>query len=112
MIILSVPSRTDTLVLQTYAYGRGLGPMSNHVCGKKGKEILFAFFSRHLRGVEKYYSTTEWEALALVTALNLSYLDVHSRLLLTTNMSLMSSRVLNNTLQGLAWKLPIFLFCD
>lgn len=111
--ILCVPSPTDNLVLHTDASGRGVGAVLS--VDRDGQEIPCAFFSRQLRGAERRYSTTEWEALAVVAAVShfepilfrrpFKIVTDHKPLV-----SLMSSRVLNKRLQGWALKLQHFDF--
>ena len=66
--VLCVLSSADSLMLHTDASGLGVGAVLSAL--REGKEVLTAFFSRQLRGAEKNYSTTEWEALAIVAAVN------------------------------------------
>ena len=111
--ILCVPSRTDTFILHTDASGLGVGAVLS--IQRKGKEIPTAFFSRQLRDAERNYSTTEWEALAIVTAIH-HFLPLlyGNRFTVVTDhkplTSLMTSRTLNKRLHGWALKLAEFDF--
>ena len=66
--VLCVPSSADTLTLHTDTSDLGVDAVL--LALREGKEVPTAFFSRQLRGAEKNYSTTEWEALAIVAAVN------------------------------------------
>ena len=111
--ILCVPSHTDTFILHTDASSLGVGEVLS--IQQKGKEIPTAFFSRQLRGAERNYSTTEWEALAIVTAIH-HFLPLlyGNRFTVVTDhkplTSLMTSRTLNKRLHGWALKLAEFDF--
>ena len=66
-VVLNVPSVGENFVLYTDASGGGVGACL-HV-RRKDQELPVAFFSRQLQGVEKNYSVTELESLAIVAAI-------------------------------------------
>ena len=106
--VLCVPSSADTLTLHTDVSGLGVSAVLSVL--REGKEVLMAFFSRKLRGAEKNYSTTEWEALAIVAAVNhfLPLLYGKKFTVVTDHKpltALMSSKTLNKRLQGWVLKL-------
>ncbi len=65
-VVLYVPVSSDSFVLYTDASGGGVGACLHVVCEED--EFPVAFFSRQLRGVERNYSVTELETLAIVAA--------------------------------------------
>jgi len=63
-----VPVVSDSYSLHTDASGRGIGAVLS--VERDGVETPTAYFSRQLRGAELRYSVTEWEALAVVAAVD------------------------------------------
>ena len=77
---------------------------------RDGHELPVAFYSRQLRGAESCYSTTEMEALAVVSAVEhfLPYLfDTHF-VVVTYHKALMSLSTSKTSNRRLALKLPRF----
>ena len=84
---------------------------------RNGKELLTAFFSSQLRGAEKCYSTTEWETLTIVAAVqHLLPLLYRRRFAVVTDhkplITHMTSTTLNKKLKGRALHLAEHDFSD
>ena len=106
---MCVPNNTDSLTLHTDASGLGVGAVLS-VMTRNGKELTTAFFSWQLRGAEKRYTTTEWETLTIVAAVqNFLPLLYGRHFTVVTDhkplTSLMTSTTLNKRLKGWALRL-------
>jgi len=107
-IVLHVPCSSDEFVLHTDASGLGLGCVQNVV--RDEKTLPVAFFNHQLRGAEARYSATELEVLAIVVSVKhfVHYLYGCHFTVFTDHhplTALLSSKVLNRTVQGMVLKL-------
>ena len=69
--ILAFPDFTMPFIVSTEASGTANGAMLSQVQG--GTERVIAYWSRQLQKAERNYSTVEWEALAVVSAIKEFY---------------------------------------
>lgn len=107
-VILTVPTVSDQFQLHTDASGVGVGAVLYVI--RHGVCCPVAFFSRQLRGAETRYSSTEKEALAVVTAVDhfQQYLYGTHFKIVTDHRPLVylaTSRKLNRRLMGFALRL-------
>ncbi len=107
-VILYVPVLLDVFILCTDASGGGVGACLHVV--RDQQELPVAFYSRQLRGVERTYTVTELESLAIVAAiLHFDFYLYGASFIVYTDhracTSLLSSSHLNRRLMRMALKL-------
>ena len=101
--MLTIPTPQDEFVMQTDASMLGVGVVLSVI--RNGEALLVSFYARQTRGAEKSYSATELESLGIVGAVEhfSHYLYANCFKLFTDHKSLcslLSSKVLNQRLQG------------
>lgn len=110
---LTLPTHSDSFLLQTDASARGIGAVLNVI--RDGEELPTAFYSRKLLPAESRYSATELEGLAIVSAIeHFGFYLVSKPFVVQTDQKalsfLHSAKHVNGRLAGWALRLQHYSF--
>ncbi len=112
-IVLCVPQKEDSFMLECDACSSGIGAVLSVRRGDEWRPV--AFFSHHLKGAQQRYSAQELECLAVVEAVNhFAYFLYGKHFEIVTDHrgleSLVAGKQCNRRVQGWALKLSEFSF--